>query len=77
MPAGGWDVSFTHAVSPLAYLMRARIEEAHGDIRTSMDHYKQFLRRYDAPMPAQRHLVEEARAAVTRLSSGSDPPADP
>ena len=74
---GGWDVSFTHAVSALAYLMRARIEEAQGDIRSAADHYQQFLRRYDTPMPAQRHLVDEAHAALLRLSGGGDPAAGP
>ena len=69
---GGLDVSFTHAVSPLAYLMRARIEEAQGDTRSATEHYQQFLRRYDTPMPAQRHLVDEARGALARLAGLRD-----
>jgi tetratricopeptide (TPR) repeat protein/TolB-like protein len=72
---GGWDVSFTHAVSALAYLMRARIEEAQGDIQSATDHYQQFLRRYDTPMPTQRHLVDDARAALARLAGRGDPAA--
>jgi hypothetical protein len=74
---GGWDVSFTHAVSPLAYLMRARIEEAQGDTRSAADHYDQFLRRYDTPMPAQRHLVDDARASLARLAGRMDPMPEP
>jgi tetratricopeptide (TPR) repeat protein len=66
------DPSFTHAVSPLAYLMRARIEEAQGNTRSATEHYQQFLRRYDSPMPAQRHLVEEARGALARLAGLRD-----
>jgi serine/threonine-protein kinase len=69
---GGLDVSFTHAVSPLAYLMRARIEETQGNTRSATEHYQQFLRRYDSPMPAQRHLVEEARGALARLAGLRD-----
>jgi hypothetical protein len=68
-------VSFTHAVSALAYLMRARIEEAQGDIQSATDHYQQFLRRYDTPMPTQRHLVDDARAALARLAGRGDPAA--
>lgn len=63
-----WDGSFTYAVAPLAYLMLARIEEAQGDTRWAKKHYQQFLQRHDAPMPRQVHLVDEARAALARLS---------
>jgi tetratricopeptide (TPR) repeat protein/tRNA A-37 threonylcarbamoyl transferase component Bud32 len=68
---GAWDWSFTYAVTPLAYLALARIEEAQGKIRPAREHYEQFLRRYDAPMPGQRHLVQEARAALARLSESN------
>jgi serine/threonine protein kinase/tetratricopeptide (TPR) repeat protein len=68
----GWAWSFTYAVTPLAYLMLARIEDAQGNARSAKDHYQQFLRRYDSPMPSQRHLVEEAKAALTQLS-GTEP----
>jgi hypothetical protein len=65
-----WAWSF--AVTPIAYLMQARIEEARGDTSSAQEHYEQFLRRYDMPMPRQRHLVEEAKAALTQLS-GAEP----
>jgi hypothetical protein len=68
---GAWLWSFTYAVTPLAYLMSARIEEAKGDTRSAARHYEQFLRRYDSPVPEQRHLVDEARAALRRISGGS------
>jgi hypothetical protein len=52
--------------------MRARIEEAQGNTRSATEHYQQFLRRYDSPMPAQRHLVTEARGALARLTGLRD-----
>jgi tetratricopeptide (TPR) repeat protein len=73
----GWEWSHTLGVTALAYLMRARIEEAQGQRRAAMEHYQQFLRRYDAEMPAQRHLVDEARAALTRLEGRVDPSPNP
>ena len=66
---GAWTASFTYAVTPFAYLSLARIEEAQGNSRSAREHYAQFLRRFDAPMQTQAHLVEEARRAVARLSS--------
>ena len=65
----------TCAVTPLAYLMQARIEEARGDRRSATEDYQQFLRRYDSPMPKQRYLVEEGRAALSRLAGHTDPAA--
>ncbi|MEO6057623.1 MAG: hypothetical protein ABIQ49_12355, partial [Gemmatimonadales bacterium] len=59
----------------LAELQRARIEDARGQSAPAQEHYRQFLLRYDAPMPAHRHLVEEARQALARLSGVGDPPA--
>jgi serine/threonine protein kinase/tetratricopeptide (TPR) repeat protein len=59
-------------VRPLAYLMLARIEEARGQTPSAKEHYEEFLRLYDSPMPAQQHLVDEARTASGRLS-GTDP----
>jgi hypothetical protein len=73
----GWEWSHTLVVTPLAYLMQARIEDARGDHRLAGDHYRQFLRRYDLPMPAQRHLVDEAQAALARLEGRTAPPPDP
>jgi hypothetical protein len=49
-------------------LMLARVEEAQRDTLRAMEHYQQFLKHYDSPMPAQRHLVDEAEAALMRLS---------
>jgi hypothetical protein len=72
-----WAWSFTYAVTPLAYLMLARVEEAQGNARSAEEHYRQFLRRYDSPMPAQRHLVDEARVAVARLAGQMDPDPNP
>ena len=51
----------------LSYLQLARIEEARGRPDLAMFYYRQFLKRYDRPVPAQRKLVEEARAALARL----------
>lgn len=62
---GNWAWSWV--VGPLAYLMQARMEEASGDARSATEHYRQFLGRYDSPLPAQRHLVDEATAALARL----------
>jgi tRNA A-37 threonylcarbamoyl transferase component Bud32/tetratricopeptide (TPR) repeat protein/TolB-like protein len=52
----------------LAYYELARIEEALGRIDLARDHYQQFLRRYDMPPPAHQYLVDEANAALRRLS---------
>jgi hypothetical protein len=68
---GNWDATFNHVAAAMGYLMRARIDEAQGDTRSAKTHYEYFLRRFDAPMPRQRHLVEEARAALARLSRES------
>jgi serine/threonine protein kinase/TolB-like protein len=51
-----------------AYLERARIEEAAGRDDVAAAYYLQFLRRYDAPVPAHRPMVDEARAAIARLA---------
>ena len=61
-----WNWSFV--VRPLAYLMLARIEEAQGQGPQAKEHYEQFLRHYDSPMPDQQYLVNEARTARARLS---------
>jgi tRNA A-37 threonylcarbamoyl transferase component Bud32/tetratricopeptide (TPR) repeat protein len=57
-----------NVVAGLAYLERARIEEVLGRSELARDYYEQFLRRYDTPVEAHRHLVEEAGAALARLS---------
>ena len=58
----------------LAGLQRARIEDARGHPALARAHYRRFLTRYDMPMPAHRHLVEEASEAMRRLSGRGDPP---
>ena len=55
-------------VRPLVELERGRIAEAQGHPDLASQHYREFLIRYDMPVPAHRHLVEEANAAMTRLS---------
>jgi hypothetical protein len=60
----GWFLNFSFAATPLAYLTLARIEDGQGKTASAKTHYEQFLRRYDSPLPAQRHLVSEARAAL-------------
>jgi hypothetical protein len=51
----------------LAYLQLGRIEEARGNAELATFYYGQFLRRYDRPVAAHRHLVDEARTALARL----------
>ncbi len=61
--------------APLAYYELGRVEEAQGRNDEARDHYQQFLRRYDSPVPAHKHLVDEANAALRRLSGQNDVPA--
>jgi tetratricopeptide (TPR) repeat protein len=65
-----WRWTSTFALDALAYLARARIEDARGRDSLAQAYYRQFLRRYDRPMPSQVGLVEEAKAAVARLDAG-------
>lgn len=74
---GGWPWSASYAVTPLAYLMLARIEDARGDRRSARADYEQFLRRYDSPMLQQRHLVQEARLALGPVEGGAEPETGP
>jgi hypothetical protein len=60
----------------LAYLERARIEDARGNVPLAQEYYQEFLLRYDMPAPKQRHLVGEARAAVARLAGERASPAE-
>jgi len=55
-------------LAPFAYLARARILEAQGQRGAARAHYERFLSSYDAPVPAHRRLVEEARAALARMA---------
>jgi TolB-like protein/tetratricopeptide (TPR) repeat protein len=76
----GWHRSFPPLddkipLAPLAYLIQAGVEDAQGDTAAARGHYQQFLARYDRPVPAHRHLVAQARAALARL--GAAPPGPP
>jgi hypothetical protein len=51
----------------LAHLQRGRVAEAQDQRERALHHYREFLRRYDMPVPAHRHLVTEAEVAVSRL----------
>ena len=70
----GIDPWFFQVSAPLAYFELAQIEEAQGHSDLARDHYQQFLRRYDMPMPAHQHLVDDAKAALRRLNGPNDPP---
>ena len=63
-------------LAPLAFLLSARIEDARGDTAAARRNYEEFLHRFDLPMPPQRHLVMEARAALARLSGAAPPATD-
>jgi hypothetical protein len=56
----------------LAYLERARAAESLGQVDLARDYYQRFLRYYDAPVAAHRHLVDDANRALVRLRAGSD-----
>jgi hypothetical protein len=60
--------------APLAYDRLARIEQAQGRLALAREHYHQFLRRYDQPVPSLRPLVDEAlRALATIETTGREP----
>jgi TolB-like protein len=62
------------ALAGLAFLQRGRIEEARGNSEFAMRSFEEFLARYDMPVEAHRHLVDEAQAALARLSGMRDSP---
>jgi TolB-like protein len=72
--SGPWDDKVS--LGPLVYLLQARIADGHRDTVTARRYYERFLTRYDAPVPALRHLVIEAREALGRLSGVPAPPAE-
>jgi serine/threonine protein kinase len=53
----------------VSYLEMARVEAARGNESLAREYYQRFLQRYDMPSPRMQHLVDEARAALTRLES--------
>ena len=67
LPWIGWAWVPAYALDGATYLVRARIEEFRDQDSLAQEYYRQFLRRYDRPMPSQAHLVEEAKAALARL----------
>ena len=64
-------------VAPLAYLELARIEEAQHQFTQARRDYGQFLVRYDMPPVSHRHLVEEGREALARLTGEEESSAAP
>ncbi len=73
--AHGVDKDAFPLFEALAYDQLARIEEAQGKDDLARDHYQQFLRRYDMPPPAHQYMVDNAKAALRRLSGQNDAPA--
>jgi hypothetical protein len=59
-------------IEGLAYLERGRVAEALDQRALAVRYYERFLSVYDAPTPAHRHLMEDARASLRRLSGTSD-----
>jgi len=57
----------TYAMASFAWLALARIEDRRGHAAAAREGYRQFLRRLDSPMAAQRGLVDEAKKALARL----------
>jgi hypothetical protein len=70
---GGFPWLLSSALAGPTYLVRARLEEIHGQPARALAYYQQFLQRYDQPMPSQAHLVQEAKDALARLATESDP----
>jgi hypothetical protein len=62
------DILVTQVFAPVAYSKLARIEAARGQPAAALEHYEQFLRRYDMPVTNLQPLVDQARAAVAVLS---------
>jgi hypothetical protein len=64
-PSTRYSISLTGLVD----LQRGRIEERRGNAELAGTYYREFVRRYDRAVPAQRHLVEEAKAGIARLAT--------
>jgi hypothetical protein len=65
---GGFPWLLSSALAGPTYLLRARLEELHGQPGRAEVYYRQFLQRFDQPMPSQVHLVNEAQEALARLA---------
>ena len=59
-------------VTALVDLERGRIEEKRGRPGSARNYYREFLRRYDRAVIGHRRLVEEAKAAMARLTGRED-----
>jgi TolB-like protein len=66
-PRYGDGCSECDVVEGPTFVARARLELARGDSARAREYYRQFLQRYDQPMPSQVHLVREADAALGGL----------
>jgi hypothetical protein len=64
-PSTPYNISLTG----LVYLERGRIEGGRGQPELARRYYGEFVSRYDRAVPGQRHLVEEAKAAIARLET--------
>jgi tetratricopeptide (TPR) repeat protein len=71
-PKRGWSWLIRDVLSGPTYLARARIEERRGNSALALEYYEQFLRRYDAAVPALYPLIDEARNARARLAASED-----
>jgi hypothetical protein len=71
----GWLFALQETLAAPTFLLRARLEEQVGDRARASDYYRRFLQKYDQPMPAQQHLVDEAKTALARLARPSERPA--
>jgi hypothetical protein len=58
-------------LAALVDLERGRIEEQKGRAGSARNHYREFLRHYDRPVIGHRRLVEEAKAAMVRLTGSA------
>jgi tetratricopeptide (TPR) repeat protein len=66
---GGFFWGFSEVLEGPTQLLRGRLEEARegGQPERARRFYQRFLQLYDSPLPAQAHLVDEARGALARL----------
>jgi hypothetical protein len=76
LPPGSAVEQARVVMTGLVDLERARLELATGQPELARRHYQQFLRRYDMPVPAHQHLVDEAQAALGQLDAIGCPEAD-
>ena len=68
------STAYSLMLKPLVDLERGRIEEQNGRAGSARNYYREFLRRYDRPMPGHRKLAEEAKAALVRLNGLQNQP---